>query len=176
MQWTPATDFDAAYALLEASFPPVERRTQEGQRALFTRPEYRLLTCRADDKTLALLAEWRLHDFLFLEHFAVAPGSRGAGAGSRLLEQYLAEANAPVILEVEPPQTEIAKRRIGFYQRHGLVLNAYAYLQPPLRAGAAPLPLMLMSRPHALDLAEFAKVRRALYAAVYGVKDELTGV
>lgn len=170
MQWTPTTDFDAAYALLEASFPPVERRTEEGQRALLSRPEYRLLACRADGETLALLAEWRLNHFVFVEHFAVVPGRRGGGLGGRLLEQYLAGVNAPVILEVEPPQTEIAKRRIGFYQRHGFVLNAYAYLQPPLRAGAESIPLLLMSYPHALDLAEFVTARQALRAAVYGVQ------
>ena len=71
------------------------------------------------------------------------------------------------MLEVELPEDEITRRRVGFYRRHGLALNERFYQQLPLRDGDSPTPMFLMSFPCPLTDAEFVRVRREIYRHVY---------
>jgi len=162
------TTFDQIYALMERSFPVSEYRTREGQRRLLSNPSYRLYTTEESGRIVAFLSLWRLDGFRFIEHLAVDPDLRGGGVGRALLLRALnAERDAPAVLEVEPPETELSKRRIGFYQRNGFHLHDFPYCQPPMRPGQEPLPLRLMSWPIPLDPAALVRVRDELYARVY---------
>lgn len=163
-------DFPEAFALLEEAFPDTEIRTMEGQRALLSRSHYRLLLERAKGGSLsAVLAVWEFSSFRYVEHIAVSPAARGQGLGARLLTAYLSESPSPVFLEVEPPETETARRRIGFYRRLGFHLNKFPYVQPPLREGKHPLPLCVMSWPEPVDESAFQPVRAEIYRAVFGL-------
>lgn len=162
--------FDRVYAIMKASFPNIERRTYDGQKALLRDPHYRVLT-ETDDggSILAFLAAWEFPAFRFVEHIAVDPGTRGGGVGGRLMTAFLAQSPKPVVLEVEPPATGLQRRRVGFYERLGFLLNDYAYSQPPLQEGQPDLPLKLMSYPRLLTEAEFETCRETLYMRVYGL-------
>jgi len=166
-------DFESLYKLMEASFPPTERRTKEGQRALFAEePSYNIYGTK-NEKTNAVeafLATWELDSVLFLEHFAVDPSLRGNGLGSRLLCELASATDKPICLEVEPPENELAKRRIEFYKRNGFFLNEYPYIQPSLASGEPPIPLMVMTYGHPSDQTEFARIRDELYRKVYHVE------
>ncbi|MCL6457491.1 MAG: GNAT family N-acetyltransferase [Gorillibacterium sp.] len=160
--------FAEVYQLMQASFPPIEFRTYAGQRALLDNPLYRLIT-EVDDrgKVVAFLAGWSFPGFRFVEHFAVAPQMRGVGLGSTMMRRYSGIDQKPILLEVELPDTVLAKRRIGFYQRLGFHLLAYDYVQPSLRVGQAELALRMMSYPYPINEAEFASFKRILYKEVY---------
>lgn len=133
-------DFDAVYRLLTQSFPATERRGAAGQRALFSDSAYRVDILRAPDGGVqALIASWDFDDFVFLEHFAVDPACRSGGIGGQMLDAMLARCGKRACLEAELPETELAARRIGFYERHGFTVNAdYAYFQPALVPGRRP--------------------------------------
>ncbi len=167
-----ARDFEGVFRLMALSFPEDEYRTREGQRALLDDPAYRLYGLRGEDGVSALCAAWALTDTLFIEHLAVDPALRNGGVGGRFLDAVIAESNRPAVLEVEPPETDIARRRIGFYQRHGFFLNDYEYYQLPLRAGNERLPLLVMTTGAPLSRSEFETTRDEIYARVYkgGVK------
>lgn len=168
--------FGKIYHMLDQSFPEQELRTAAGQRALFANPYYRaVVSWLPDGSPLAFLGVWEFEAFRFVEHFAVAPAGRGKGIGGEFLRRYQQSGTTPVILEVEHPNTEIAARRIGFYERHGFVLNHYEYYQPAMREGQKPLPLLIMSWPQALGEEEFRAARRVLYTEVYHVLDETKG-
>ena len=77
-------------------------------------------------------------------------------------------------MEVEPPETEMARRRIGFYQRHGIFLNRFAYWQQPLRPGAVPMPLLVMSWPRPVSAGGFEPYKKIIYREVYGVTQDGT--
>lgn len=78
----------------------------------------------------------------------------------------------PIILEAEPPdQSDIAARRVRFYERLGFALNKYKYLQPPYSSGEHPLPLSIMSYPDALPCDKFLKIRNELYRGAYEVPE-----
>ncbi|WP_310551492.1 GNAT family N-acetyltransferase [Paenibacillus glufosinatiresistens] len=161
--------FDQVYELMELSFPPSEFRTRRDQAALLDDPRYRLLPVRHEDGALAgFMAVWELETFRFVEHLAVHPRLRGQRIGERLLTGYIGEAGGgPVVLEVEPPEGEWPERRVRFYERLGFVLNSYPYVQPPLREGQAPLPLMLMSYSAPLAEPDYLRFRDSVYRHVY---------
>ena len=165
-------DFESFYRLLSVSFPPEERRTKAGQRALLdSEPAYCIYGIKneANDRVDALMAVWELTDALFLEHFAVDPLLRGQGLGSHMLAELANGTQLPLCLEVEPPSTEIAKRRIEFYKRNGFFLNEFPYIQPSLAHGEPPIPLMLMTYGKAVNAEEFHRIYASLYRRVYRV-------
>lgn len=160
--------FDEIYKIMESSFPTSEFRTYDGQRALLSSPYYRVLAeTDPNNKTIAFLASWEFTSFRFVEHFAVDPSLRGGGTGGKLLNKYINQSRIPVRLEVEPPESDFAKRRIGFYERLGFHLNTFEYVQPPLREGQALLPLNIMSYPEPLTEEEFCHFRETVYSEVY---------
>ena len=162
-------DFDRVYQILEQSFPVDERRPYEAQRALLAEPRYSILVKREGEAILGFFATWELDGVLFLEHFAVDPAARNGGVGSQMLTELLAHATKPVCLEVEPPADELTRRRVAFYERHGMVLNSYPYTQPAMAEGQSPVPLLIMTSGEAVSKARFEELRLLLYRYVYHV-------
>ena len=74
-----------------------------------------------------------------------------------------------ICLEVEFPDNEISRRRIGFYERNGFVLNNYPYIQPPISEGRNPVPLKIMTTDKGITEEQFNKIRALLYKYVYNV-------
>ena len=114
---------------------------------------------------------WDFGGFVYGEHFAMLPECRGAGIGGEVIDRFVADAGKPVVLEVELPTNDLARRRIGFYERHGFVLCDAEYVQPPYDAGGGCVPMRLMSHGMSLDEETFERVRNILYAEVYGVAE-----
>jgi len=166
---TPIGDarFDAFFALLASSLPPDEHRSHAAQKALLDEPAYAILTGEEAGVIRAIMAVWEFACFRYIEHFAVDPALRGQGIGAAMLREYLCRDARRIVLEVEPPENEIAIRRIGFYERCGLSLSRFSYAQPPLNPGDGMLPLMLMSSGGVLSDDEAAAVRDTLYREVY---------
>jgi ribosomal protein S18 acetylase RimI-like enzyme len=162
--------FHLIFSIMEATFPECEIRTYAGQRALLSNPYYRLVTETDDNGSIiAFLAGWEFPLFRFVEHIAVNPAIQGGGIGTKLMSAYIEQSTKPVLLEVEPPDTSIAQRRVSFYERLGFQLNPFQYVQPPLRDGQADLPLNIMSYPQPLKEAEFVMFREILYTEVYKI-------
>ena len=160
------TEFDAVYAIMERSFPLEEYRAYEAQKALLKKPAYSIYVAKENGKILGFAAVWQLEDWLFLEHLAVDPQSRNQGIGAKLLG-FLAQSRC--CLEVELPETDIARRRIGFYERNGFFLNDYPYLQPSLGEGRSPVPLSIMTSGSTIFPEEFTRLKELLYTRVYEV-------
>lgn len=163
----PDEQFDAFFDLLSTSLPANEHRSYAAQKAMFDRSAYGVLIGTQDGTLCALMAVWSFPEFRYLEHFAVDPTLRGQGIGGEMLGRYIAEDPRPLVLEVEPPETDIARRRIGFYTRCGLYLSDFPYAQPPLNEGDGLLPLMLMRSGKMWSDAEAEQVRDTLYREVY---------
>ena len=162
-------EFEAVYALMEQSFPTAEYRRKEEQEKLIMQECYQLWCYEGQGRIQGFAAVWTVNDFWFVEHLAVAPAMRGQGVGGQLLDALLEKSPGKLCLEVELPDTPIAKRRIDFYRRHGLCLNHYAYTQPSISAGKPQVPLMVMSYPRSMTQEEFLQAKNALYSVVYGV-------
>lgn len=164
-------EFENVYAIMERSFPEDERRTKEEQRALLDNPLYHLYILR-DEVSLdvkAFVAVWKLDMVVFVEHLAVNPQFRNGGLGSLILKELMQIYDEKICLEVEPPIEEMAKRRIGFYERNGFFLNSYDYMQPPISEGRRSIPLLIMTSGSEVTEEEFGKIRDLLYSRVYQI-------
>ena len=164
--------FDEIFPLLEEAFPVTELRIREDQRKLLQEACYHLYGVRKDGIFAAVFATWEIEDFLYIEHFAVKKEMRNGGYGGMLLDMLLEEKGRPMVLEVEVPADALTERRVGFYERHGLVYNDYPYLQPPLREGNALLPLRFMTKPGNIDESTYERYKKLIYKIVYKYEGE----
>ena len=164
-------EFDTVYGIMEESFPSDEYRPYEEQLALLEHDAYRIYVLRDDGQSRiqAFLAVWEFADFAFIEHLAVAPACRNGGLGAQLLQHLTGRLKHPVCLEVEPPETELAARRIGFYRRNGFYLNPYPYQQPAISRGKHAIPLQIMTSGAPVSEETFRQIRTKLYREVYRV-------
>ncbi len=162
-------DFPRFYEIMTEAFPSDERRSEAGQRSLFSRKNYHVYAETSSGEILGFIAVHEFSKFRFVEHFAVLSCARGRGIGTAMLSEYVDMSRTPVILEVELPETEIQRRRIAFYQRAGFTLTPYEYIMPSLGAGKAEIPMHIMSRGGEISAEEFEKIKREIYTAVYGV-------
>lgn len=162
------SEFEKIYSIMEQSFPKTERRTYEGQKALLAENDYKLYGVRNGESVSAFFAVWDFDEILFIEHFAVSPDCRNLGLGSSMLGELCGiYGDKSVCLEVEPPENETARRRIGFYERNGFVLNRYDYIQPSMAQGQPSIPLLIMTNPKAVTPDEFENIKALLYKRVY---------
>ena len=168
----PAEAARAFAEILTEAFPEDERRELGEVQALVDSSPLELLMAEEAGHTLGILMLWDLPEFLFLENFAVRPACRGRGLGKEMLDFTRSHWDKPTVLEVEPPETEICRRRIGFYGRNGFVLNSQPYEMPCLHGDGPSVPLVLMSRPEPLSDRETLNITRTLYEQVYRGKNQ----
>lgn len=154
-------------ALLAQAFPEEERREPEELHALLNGSYLELLLLCREQRLLGMIMVWNLPGAVFLENFAVERESRGHGLGASMLSFVKEHWGKPVLLEVEPPEGELQRRRIGFYERNGFCLSDYPYLMPNLRGLDDPLPLLLMSCPGPMSHAQARAAAELLYTTAY---------
>ena len=120
--------------LLVESFPPEEYRELEHLREYTDRiGNFHNNIIFDDDLPIGFITYWDFDGFYYVEHFATNPALRNGGYGKRTLEHLCEFLKRPIVLEVERPVEEMAKRRINFYQRHGFTLWEKDYYQPPYK-------------------------------------------
>lgn len=146
--------FAKAWKLYKQSFPPEERRQLRTQIKIMDRPLYHFDIITEKDELIGFMLWWSFEDVRYIEHLATLPSLRGKGYGLQILEHFLTQSEIPVLLEVEHPTEEINKRRIGFYERIGFVLNKHTYQHPPYKKGGQYVSLMLMTYPKAITAKE----------------------
>ena len=135
------------------------------------KPEFKMIAIYAGKSPVGFLSFWEWDSFIYAEHFAIDSKTRGAGYGAEVLRNFLGQTSKPVVLEVEKPEDDFSRRRIGFYERLGLRLwSDFHYIQPPYDDKKKPMELLLMSY-GPLDMNKlFGEVRDILHTQVYGVK------
>lgn len=169
--------FERVFPILQEAFPVTELRTKQKQIELLQDPLYRLYAIQNEtSEDVGVLACWEMEqNWIYIEHFAIVPEKRNGGFGGHVLDCFLQEVKKDVVLEVEVPNDALTKRRVAFYERHGFGLNAYPYLQPPLREGQGILPLRLMTKPSRIDVDTYEKYRLCIHKKVYRCDQEEIG-
>lgn len=166
--------FERFYACFEASFPLSERRPLASLKDKMEhddrfRVEVVTEECESGDVLIGLLCWWRFNAFCYVEYLAVSESLRGRNIGSRIMTDLQQRVSLPIVLEVEPPEDDITRRRIAFYERLGFKLLPDDYMQPSY--GDVPgLPLRLMVWPHLPMAWSVDAVARTLHREVYGVE------
>lgn len=163
-------EFGAVYRIMEKSFPDDERRSEKEQQALLEEDGYTVyILPDTNGSVKGFIAVWQFEDFGYIEHFAVDEKYRCMGLGGVMLSEAINKLCGMVCLEVEPPCGGMTSRRVGFYERCGFVLNDYPYIQPAFSPDKKAIPLKIMTYGHAVDEAEFERIKNTLYKRVYKV-------
>ena len=170
-------DFDQIYKIMDESFPDAEKRNYADQFSLLNDEHCKVFTKRNDQgKIIIFFTVWIFDDFCFGEHFATDNRYRNLGLGSKFLSSCIENLPTPMIIEVEPPENDITKRRIEFYKRLGFHLNQYDYKQPALQAHMEPCKLLIMSYPSPISKKKFIHYRNEIFNTVYKVSPSSLGL
>ena len=154
--------------IMEYSFPYSERRPSVTYKAYLTNNDngFTVNLFIEDSDLIGFLVYWKLSGYVFIEHFAVSRKHRNSGFGKAIISGFIEQTDAPLILEVEPPDNEISQRRIEFYNRLGFVTNPHKYVQPAYHNDSGSVDMLLMTK-RLLSHDEFASVQKEIYAKVY---------
>lgn len=159
-----------ALRLYEFSFPSAERRDSAQWLAYCDNPPAHfcpLVALDAQGQFVGFITLWQFHAAIYVEHFAVDSSRRGEGIGSAILQALSSRHSLPLLLEVEPPLTSEAVRRIAFYERHGFSLLSRPYRQPPYAAGGEWITLLLMAKAFDLSSEALEETIADIYRHVY---------
>lgn len=114
--------------IYEKSFPITEMRSLTNLRSVMQGEHCRVVAYHDMGEVIGFIIFWEYAEFVYIEFFATNPSMRNGGYGAYILRDFIAEhGNKPLILEIDGMSDEISKRRCGFYQREGFVLNDFVH-------------------------------------------------
>jgi ribosomal protein S18 acetylase RimI-like enzyme len=165
-------DLEFVERLYIESFPRNERRPISELHHLIEHEKdfHVYVVANKDNDRVGFFTYWSFSHYIYAEHFAVNPEFRNTGIGKKIMEFLLASFKRPIILEVETPDNEIAKRRISFYERLGFTpWYNYEYMQPPYEKEFDPVPMTLMTHGDISLDSNFENIKSDIYKKVYKV-------
>ncbi len=131
--------------LYQEAFPKEERRDiAQLKELLQAEPAMYFNAVHCEGELAGLFVYWDFGSFYYLEHLAVFAEMRNKKIGQKILDWTREQLQGVRILEVEPAETEMATRRINYYQRNGYHILDKTYRQPSYRSGGAEFPLWIM--------------------------------
>ena len=155
--------------LLTSAFPEEEYRDLTEMREFTTcRQKFHNNMIYDGNTFIGLITYWDFGSFYYVEHFATLPEMRNRGYGKAVLQNMKELLRLPIVLEVELPAEEMARRRIGFYSRQGFKLWKHEYMQPPYRPGGESLPMLLMASGDLDEEKDFEAIEKTIHREVYG--------
>ncbi len=146
--------FQEAWQLYEEAFPIEERKLLDEQSNILKNDNYHYDVLIDQNQFIGFILWWDFESYKFIDHFATSKHHRNKGIGSLILEKIITLNTKPILLEVELPTSNLNKRRIEFYTRHGFKLNQHYYEIPSVKNGQSPLQLLLMSHPNLLTASD----------------------
>jgi ribosomal protein S18 acetylase RimI-like enzyme len=162
-----------ALRIYENSFPTEEKRSIEKHIKLMKdNPFFRFHAAMKKEQVIGMVVLWELSDFTHIDYLATAPDYRNKGYGKMIIKQIQQLYKGLIVLEVEMPDNDLAKRRINFYTRLGFHLLDFPYFMPKYNHPTEPLSMLLMSFPNIIDNYMCKEVMNQIHSNVYGLKIE----
>ena len=162
---------EIARQIYETSFPEDERRNFDLLKALDGKSDFDFFVITDKQaNAIGIISLWSFKEFIYIEHFAIQQNERGKGIGSSVLSYLANKYSKSVLLEVELPENDLAKRRIAFYQRHGFAIQPYDYTQPAYDKTKQSLPMIVMIK------ADFEITKRFFDSAIATIYKEVYGL
>lgn len=145
---TNAALLEKVQAIYDEAIPPQERWSFAQFLTLAQKqPRFTAHLIWVDAHIAGVASYWRFEEpcaFGFIECIAIDRTLRGKSLGTQTMQTLLAHLAIPVVLEVEPPQTEQAIQRIRFYERLGFTIWDRTYIQPAYASTLPEVPMFLM--------------------------------
>ena len=161
-------EFKSIYKAMTISFASDEIRTFEDAYKLLDVKEYKVFHLISNNEKVGFITIWNLSSCTFVEHFVIYEEYRNKGFGGIAID-LINKKFKKVVLEAELGTTDISKRRLGFYNRHGFKINDVNYIQPAYHKDKQPVDMHLLSSSNKLE--NIDKVIEEIYELVYGVNE-----
>ncbi len=167
-------DYPAFLKLYNESFPENERRIYKSAEhvANFIKEKggkfHGFVYDDGGDDFVGFLTYWTFDGYVYVEHFAVDPAHRSKNIGSMMLRHLFDVAGPDVLIEVENPTTDEARRRVAFYEKNGFRLREeITYVQPPYSMDQSGVEMSLMTHGN-VKLRDMRDLRE-MFTEVYNV-------
>ena len=141
--------WDEAWAIYQNSFPQKEIRSLEDHLQALSDPHYTADGIWSDGRLIGILYYWTLRNMSISSIWPFRPTCAVPIWAAGYWRPFCRKAGR-IVLEIDPPETEIAVRRLRFYERLGFVRNDYHYVHPSFQRPYEPHQLVLMSYPKAM--------------------------
>lgn len=145
------SDFSKIWLLYQKSFPVEEKRTLLNQKSVMGNEMYTVESIFYNNDFIGFIMWWQFPEFLYLEHFSVSETKRNKGFGELIMRKFQNLHLQAIVLEVDMPVSDMAKRRISFYKRLGFYVNDIEYKQALYNDNIKDVELLLMSYPSYID-------------------------
>lgn len=146
-----------------SSFPNKERREWEDIISLNSTSYFSFFEITFENISIGIISIWQFDNFIYIEHFAIEKELRNKGFGKKTIELIKQNISASIVLEVEIPDNDIAKKRVNFYKRCGFSLLPNQYTQPPYNSTLPSVEMRIMTT---ISL-DFETIKSTLYKRVY---------
>lgn len=158
-------DFKELLKLYIEAFPEEERRDiLQLEKMLSEESRMRFNAVMSDNVLAGLFVYWDFGTFYYLEHLAVYSEMRNHEIGRHVLDWIRENLPGLRLLEAERAETEMATRRIRYYERNGYIVLDKEYMQPSYRPEGEPYPLWLMGNQEDKELdAKVNILKEAVY-------------
>lgn len=163
-------NFEILYERYIQDFCYEERRDKQHFLELLNEKKFNANLIKENGQYIGYICYWILQDFIFIEHYAIFEELRNKGKGTEFLKKFINETNKMIVLEVELPNSDIAKRRIDMYKNLGFVINDYKYLQPSYHNNKTQVPMCIMSLNKKLENKQFKNIVTLIKQEVYDYK------
>ncbi|MCT4707896.1 GNAT family N-acetyltransferase [Enterobacteriaceae bacterium H16N7] len=148
-------------ALYESAFPLHEKREPQAKASALRNERYVLQAWFDGEQFIGMIGCWRFSGYTYIEHLAVNGKLRARGYGKRMLSQFL-QMHPLTILEIDPLTTEIAHKRLHFYQSLGFHENGYEHVHPSYHEGIADHELIVLSYPQQISEEQYQRFNEDL--------------
>lgn len=152
-------------ALYETAFPLHEKREPDSKVSVLDNDRYNLLAWLDGEQFVGMTGSWDFDGYSYIEHFAVNSALRSQGYGKRVLGEFL-QRQPLTILEIDPLTSDIAHKRLRFYQRLGFRQNGYPHFHPSYHQGIDDHALIVLSYPQAIDDVQYQHFNQHLSQVV----------
>ncbi len=149
------------------SFPKNERRSLDYQQQTMLNDAFHCEAILEGDELIGILWWWSFDGVRFIEHLATRSDVRGGGYGAKILNEFIARDQSVIILEVEHPECQLSRRRIGFYERLGFHLNAHHYSHPSYWQDGTRVELLIMSHPCTISQEWLTEFQNKHFASIH---------
>lgn len=144
---------DALYA---QAFPWHEQRELPAKQRALSDPHYALEAWFDGEQFIGMSGCWAFDGYVYIEHLAVDGSLRSQGYGKRLLGQILERA-PQTILEIDPLTSDIARKRLRFYESMGFFANPWPHTHPTYHTDIADHELIVLSYPQPIAEAQYLR-------------------
>ena len=162
-------DFELTWQTYSSSFPVYEKRLLNSHKEALADSRFFANSVYDKGKYIGFIFYWILDSYIFIEHFAIKENYRNMNYGSKIIGKLISEnARFTLLLEIDPPEDEISRRRLSFYSRLGFKNNdQIIHRIPSFQKNLGSYNLNILSYGRTLSLDEYLLFYDSLMKSVF---------